>query len=88
MCDCASQPFWREWARNLISLFQAGPERCALAVNATTAGKLNTRIRGAIAELYASPLPVPHANRPGVLTAQAVSCTYSRPAPIPHFKDS
>lgn len=41
-------------------------------MNTTTAGQLDRRIRSTIDELLVRPLPVPHALRPGVLTANDV----------------
>ncbi|KAF8314505.1 alpha/beta-hydrolase [Clavulina sp. PMI_390] len=48
---------------------EAGPERCPLAVNGTTAQQLDRRIRDAVDDLVGRPLPVPHASRPGILTS-------------------
>ena len=59
----------------LTRSLQAGPNRCALALNGTSVIALNSKIRTLITDLYKYPLPVPHAGRPGVLTSTDVSST-------------
>jgi len=46
----------------------AGPARCKLASNGSTADDIELKVTRLLSELYDKPLPVPHANRPGVLT--------------------
>lgn len=55
-----------------ITVSQAGPTRCALSNNSTSAGELDKAIRALIDLLYITPLPVPHADRPGLLRSSAV----------------
>ncbi|KAF8314513.1 hypothetical protein DL93DRAFT_2167299 [Clavulina sp. PMI_390] len=52
-----------------MASLKAGPERCGLAKEATTAQQLDEIIRSTLRDLHARPLPVRHAARPGVLTA-------------------
>jgi hypothetical protein len=54
---------------------RAGPERCALAEQGSDTRSLMDKLDNFLLELYDSPLPVPDAARPGVLTSGMVKGT-------------
>lgn len=54
---------------------QAGPDRCALASDKSTASSIGARVDKLLDDLYEYPLPVDKANRPGVLTSGIVKGT-------------
>ena len=62
---------------SLTHLHQAGPDRCALASNKSTASSIGARVDKLLDDLYEYPLPVVKANRPGMLTSGIVKGTES-----------
>ncbi|TDL20711.1 hypothetical protein BD410DRAFT_841140 [Rickenella mellea] len=67
----------------------AGPQRCALAHNTSTSRSVASAVDKLLKDLHKHPLPVPHAARPGVLTASMVQSlmygSLSRPRSWPAF---
>jgi hypothetical protein len=54
---------------------QAGPHRCALASDKSTAKSIGTRVDKFLSDIYDYPLPVDKAKRPGALTSGMVRGT-------------
>ncbi|KIJ55639.1 hypothetical protein M422DRAFT_774620 [Sphaerobolus stellatus SS14] len=53
----------------VVACQEAGPTRCALATENSTAKSIASEIDKLLSDLYSYPLPVPHARRPGILTS-------------------
>ncbi|KDQ20372.1 hypothetical protein BOTBODRAFT_26373 [Botryobasidium botryosum FD-172 SS1] len=62
----------RAYHNFLTACANAGPKRCALATDSSTAKSIRKDIDALISDLYEHPLPVPTAKRPGILTSGMV----------------
>lgn len=55
-----------------FNAYQAGPDRCALASDKSTARSIGERVDQLLSDIYDYPLPVVNAKRPGALTSGMV----------------